>query len=91
MAGERINTLHGANIDARDATPVHTLGQVAYGVNDSGAPLKFIYVQAGGSISADDADCAVSATGQLTASGGTYTVTTAFANDQYGWAFDEVN
>jgi hypothetical protein len=52
--------------------------------------FMYRFVQANGAIPASQSDSSVDAAGQLTAGGGTYVNTTAFADNEYGWVRNAV-
>jgi hypothetical protein len=88
-----VANIMGVDVDARDTTPQFALGTTALGYNSStGAPLKFAYVQADGAIAASHTDITVSAVSQASDGSGTWgNSAVAFADDEYGWVWDEVN
>lgn len=93
MANQKCTDVCGFNADSRETVPQFALGQVGHGHDAStGAPLKFIYVQANGAIAASQSDITVSAVGQASDGSGTFSNSAvAFADNDYGWVWDEVN
>ena len=93
MANQVALNVMGVDLDDRPTTPAFTLGTVVNGYDKStGAPLKMIYVQANGAIAASQTDITVSAVSQASDGAGTFANSAvAFADNEYGWVWDEVN
>ena len=81
------NTAYSVNgvivdFDARDTVPQFTLMQpVLCNVG------RALYVQANNSIAASQTDITVATTGQASDGSGTWSNTTAFADNEYGWVW----
>ena len=77
----------GFDVDARDTTPVFTIGTMIWLAGGQG-PEKACYVQANGAIAASQTDILVSTAGQASDGTGTWeNSATAFADNEYGWVW----
>jgi hypothetical protein len=81
------NTTYAINgviidFDARDTTPQFPVTGMA--LCNKG---KAVYVQANGGIAASQSDITVATTGQASDGAGTWSNTTAFLDNEYGWVW----
>lgn len=81
-----VTPIIGANFDRRTTEQEFALMTKVTGSDG----FDYYYCQANGAIAASQADVSLATTGQATDGGGSLANTTAFADNEYGWVYQDV-
>jgi len=81
-----VHGLIGANFDRRTTAQEFDLMTKVNG-NDG---YTYYYCQANGAIAASQTDVTLSTAGQASDGAGSFACTTAFADNEYGWVYQDV-
>lgn len=75
----------GADFGARTTSPDFALMTSVIGSDG----YRYYYVQANGAIAASQSDVSVTTAGQASDGSGSFANTTAFADNEYGWVYND--